>query len=165
MLVPAIHQHETAISSVRFSRSVVSNSLWPHGLQHARPLCLSPTPRVYPNSCPLSRNAIQPSHPLLTLLLPPSILSSIRVFSNESVLQIRWTKYWSFSFNISPSKEYSGLISLRINWFDPCSPRNSQESSPNHSSKTSILWCSAFFIVQLSHPFMIHDNWKNYSFN
>ena len=88
-------------------------------------------------------------------LLLPSIFPSIRVFSSESVLHIRWPKYWSFSFNISPSKEYSGLISLRINWFDPCSPRNSQESSPNHSSKTSILWCSAFFIVQLSHPFMI----------
>ena len=88
-------------------------------------------------------------------LLLPSIFPSIRVFSSESVLHIRWPKYWSFSFNISPSKEYSGLISLRINWFDPCSPRDSQESSPNHSSKTSILWCSAFFIVQLSHPFMI----------
>ena len=106
----------------------------------------------------MSIESVMPSNHLILchpLLLLPSVFHIIRVYSNQSVLSIRWPKYWSFSFNISPSKEYSGLISLRINWFDPCSPRDSQESSPNHSSKTSILWCSAFFIVQLSHPFMI----------
>ena len=101
-----------ALSSVQFSRSDVSNSLWPHGLQHARPPCPSPTPKVYSVSCLLSRWC----HPTISschsLLLLPSIFLSIRVFSNESVLCIRWPKYWSFSFNISPSNEYSGLIPL-----------------------------------------------------
>ena len=78
------------------------------------------------------------------LLLPPSIFPGIRVFSNESVLRIRWPKYWSFSFSISPSNEYSGLISFRMDWLD----------LQHHRSKASILWCSAFFIVQLSHPYM-----------
>ena len=87
-------------------------------------------------------------HPLLFL---PSTFPSIRVFSNESVLLIRWPKYWSFSFNISPSNEYSGLISFRIYWFDIFAV---QGSFQHHSSKTSILWCSAFFIVQFSHPYM-----------
>ena len=96
-------------SSVHFSRSIISESLQPHGLQHARPPCPSPTPGVYSNSC-LSNHLIlcQP------LLLPPSIFPSIRVFSNESVLHNRWSKYWSFSFSISPSNEYAGLISFRI---------------------------------------------------
>ena len=107
------------ISSVQFSRSVMSNSLRLHGLQHARPPCPSPTPRVYSNSCPLS-DAIQlvmPSNHLILchpLLLPPSIFPSIRVFSNESVLRIKWPTYWSFSFSISPSSEYSGMISFRM---------------------------------------------------
>ena len=94
----------------------MSNSLQPHGLQHARPPCPSPTPRVYSNSCPLSGQC----HPTISschsLLFPPSIFPSIRVFSNESVLCIRGPKCWSFSFNISPSSEYSGLISFRIDW-------------------------------------------------
>ena len=94
------------------------------------------------------------------LLLPPSIFPCIRVFSNELALHIRWPKYWSFSFNISSSNEYSGLISLRKSSLgdglvgSPCSPRDSQESSPTPSSKASVLWCLAFFIVQLSHPYM-----------
>ena len=90
------------------------------------------------------------------LLLLPSIFPSIRVFSNESVLHIRWPKYWNFSFSISPSNEYSGLISFRIDWFDLLAEGDSQASSPNttHSSKASILQCSAFFIVQFSHPNM-----------
>ena len=101
-------------TSVQFSCSVVSNSLRPHGLQLARPPCPSPAPRVYSN---LSIESVMPSNHLIfcrLLLLPPSIFSSIRVFSTESVLHIRWPKYWSFSFSISPSKEHSGLISFRM---------------------------------------------------
>ena len=87
--------------------------------------------------------------------LPPSIFPSIRVFSNESVLCIRWPKDWSFSFNISPSNEYSGLISLRMDWFDLLAAQGTLKSLLQyHSSKAFILWCSAFFIVQLSHPYM-----------
>ena len=85
------------------------------------------------------------------LLLLPSIFPSIRVFSNESVLHIRWPKYWSFSFSISPSNEYSGLISFRIDWFDLRAGQGTLKSQ-HHCSKASVLWCSAFFIVRLSHP-------------
>ena len=89
-----------------------------------------------------------------TLLLP-SIFSSIRVFSNESFLHIRWPKYWCFSFSISPSKEYSGLISFRVDWFDLLAVQGTLRSVlPHHSSKASILWRLAFFIVQLIHPYM-----------
>ena len=89
------------------------------------------------------------------LLLPPSIFPSIRVFSNESVLCIRWPKYWSFNFSISPSNEYSGLISFRIDWLDFLEVQGTLKSLlQNDSSKASILWCSAFFIVQLLHPYM-----------
>ena len=107
------------ISSVQFSCSVVSNSLQPHGLQHARPPCPSPTPRV--RSLKLtSIESVMPSSLLILCLplLPPSIFLSIRVFSNESVLHIRLPKYWSFSFRISPSNEYSRLVSLRMDWLD-----------------------------------------------
>jgi len=91
-------------------------------------------------------------HPLL---LPPSIFPSIRVFSSESVLCIRWPKYWSFSFSISPSNEYSGLISFRMDWMDLFAVQGTLKSLfQHHSSRTSILQCSAFFIVQLSHPYM-----------
>ena len=102
-------------SSVQFSHSVVSNSLWPHGQEHARCPCSSPAPGTCSNSCPLSR--LMPSNYLILchpLFLLPSIFPSISVFSNESVLRIRWPTYWSFSFSISPSNEYSGLISFRI---------------------------------------------------
>ena len=89
------------------------------------------------------------------LLLLPSIFPSIRVFSNESVLGIRWPKYWNFSFNISPSNEYPGLISFRMDWLDLLAVRGTLKSLlQHHSSKASILQCSAFFIVQLSHPYM-----------
>ena len=89
------------------------------------------------------------------LLLPPSILPSIRVFSNESVLCIRWPKYWSFSFSISLSNEHSGLISFRMDWVYLLAVHGTLKSLlQHHSSKASILWCSAFFIVQLSHPYM-----------
>ena len=90
-------------------------------------------------------------HPLL---LPPSIFPSIKVFSDESALHIRWPKYWSFSFSISPPNEYSGLISFRMDWLDLLAVQGTLTSLPQyHSSKASILWCSAFFIVQLSHPY------------
>ena len=96
-------------------------------------------------------------HPLL---LPPSIFPSIRVFSNESALHIRWPKYWSFSFSISPSKEYSGLISIRMDCLDLLAVQGTLKSLlQQHSSKASILWRSAFFTVQLSHPYM--TNGKN----
>ena len=89
------------------------------------------------------------------LLLLPSILPSIRVFSNKSGLCIRWPKYWSFSFNISPSNEYSGLIYFRIDWLDLLAAQETLKSLLQlHSSKASVLWCSAFFMVQLSHPYM-----------
>ena len=97
------------------------------------------------------------SHLILcyTLLLPSSIFLSIRVFSNESALCIRWPKYWSFSFNISCSIEYSGLISFRMDWFDRLAVQGTLKSPPQHcSSEASILQCSAFFMVQLSHPYM-----------
>ena len=98
--------------------------------------------------------AIQPSHPLLSPLLP-SIIPSIRVFSNYSVLHIKWPKYWSLSFNISPSIEYSGLIFFTIDWFDLLAVQGTLKSLlQHHSSKASILWHTAFFIVQLSHPYM-----------
>ena len=91
-------------------------------------------------------DAIQPSHPLLSLFLPPSIFPSIKVFSNESVLHIRWPKYWSFSFNISPSNEYSGQISCRVNWLNLLAVQGTIKSLlQHHSSKASILQCSAFF--------------------
>ena len=97
-----------------FSRSVVSHSLWPHGLQHARPPCPSPTSGACSNSCPLIESVMPSNHLILChpLLLLPSIFPSIRVFSNEWVLCIRWPDYWSFSFSISPSNEYSGLTSF-----------------------------------------------------
>ena len=89
------------------------------------------------------------------LLLPPSFISSIRVFSNESALHIRWPKYWSFSFSISPSNEYSRLISFSIDWLDLLTVQGTLKSLlQHHSSKASILWCSAFFIVQLTHPYI-----------
>ena len=98
-------------------------------------------------------SVIQPSH--LPLLLLPSMFPSIRLFSNESVLHIRWPKYWSFSFNISSSNEYSGLISFRIDWLDLLAVQGTLKSLlQHHSSKASILHCSAFFMVQLSHPYM-----------
>ena len=104
------------LSSVQFSHSVVSDSLRSHGLQHDRPPCLSPISGGYSNSCPL-----MPSNHLILChpnLLPSSIFPSIRIFSNEPVLWLRWPKYWSFSFNISLSNEYSGLISFRMYWLD-----------------------------------------------
>ena len=100
----------------------------------------------------MSSNHLILCHPLLLL---PSIFPSIRVFSNESVLHIRWPKYWSFSFSISPSNEYSALISFRMDWLDYRAVQGTLKSLlQHHSSKASILWRSAFFTVQLSHPYM-----------
>ena len=108
--------------------------------------------------------SVMPSNHLILcppLLLPLSIFPSIRVFSNESALRIRWPKYWSFSFNISPFNEHPGLISLRMDWLDLLAVQGTLKSLlQHHSSKASILWCLAFFTVQLS---AIHDHWKNHS--
>ena len=106
----------------------------------------------------MSIKSVMPSNPLILchpLLLPPSIFPSVRVFSSESVLCVQWPKYCSFSFSISPSNEYSGLISFRMDWLDLLAVQGTLKSLlQHHSSKASILWCSAFFIVQLSHPYM-----------
>ena len=106
----------------------------------------------------MSIELVMPSNHLILcrpLLLLPSIFPIIRVFYNESVLHIRWPKYWNFSFSISPSKEHPGLISLRMDWLDLCAVQGTVKSFlQHHSSKASILWPSAFFIVQLSHPYM-----------
>ena len=100
-------------------------------------------------------DAVQPPHPLSSPSLPAFIFSSFRVFSNESVLCIRWPKYWSLTFNINPSNEHSGLNSFRIDWFHLCAVQGTLKSLlQHHSSKASILWCSAFFMAQLSHPYM-----------
>ena len=106
----------------------------------------------------MSIESVMPSNHLILchpLLLQPSIFPSIRVYSNGSVLHIRWPMYWSFSFSISPSNEYSGLISFRMDWLDLLAVQGTLKSLlQHHSSKASILWQSAFFIVQLSHPYM-----------
>ena len=142
-------------SSVQFIHSVGSNSLWPHGLQHTRPPCAPDSqslPKLMPIELVMSSNHLIFYCPLLFL---PSIFPSIRVFSNESVLPISWPQYWSFSFNISPSNEHSGLISFRMDWLDLLADQGALKSLfQHHSSKASILWHSAFFIVQLSHPYM-----------
>ena len=141
--------------SVQFSCSIVSDSLLLPGLQHTRPPCPSPTPGVYSNSCPIE-SVMRSNHLILCcpLLLLASIFPSIRVFSNESVLRISWPKYWSFSFSISPSNEYSGLISFRMAWLDLLAVQETLKSLlQHHSSKALILWCWAFFIVQLSNPY------------
>ena len=141
----------------------MSDSLQPHESQHARHPCPSPTPRVYPNSCPES---VMPSSHLilchLLLLLPP-IPPSIRVFSNESTLPMRWPKYWSFSFRISSSNEYSGLISFTMDWLDPLVVQESysQESSPTPQFKS----INSSVLSFLCSPTLtsIHDYWKNHS--
>ena len=133
----------------------MSDSLEPHGLQQTRLPCPSPSPGVCSNSCPLFQWCRQPSHPLSSPSPPASVFPSIRVFSNVSALLIRWQKYWSFSFSISPSNEYSGLISYRIDWFDLLAVQGTLKSLlQHHTSKASILQHSAFFMVQFSHPGM-----------
>ena len=142
-------------SSVQFSRSVMSDSLQPHESQHTRPPCPSPSPRACSNS---SIESVMPYNHLFlfcSLILLPSVFPSIKVFSNESALRMRWPKYWSFSFSISPSNEHPGLICFRMDWLDLLAVQGTLKSLlQHHSSKASILWCSAFFIVQLSHLYM-----------
>ena len=139
----------------RYCSVTQNKSVWSHGLQHTRAPCSSPSPRPCSNSCPLS----QWCHPTISFsVVPfPSCLQSfsIKVFSNESVLHIRLTKYWSFRISISPSSEYSGLISFRIDWFDPLAAQASLKSLlQHHTLKASILWLSALLIVQLSYLYM-----------
>ena len=133
----------------------MSNSLQSHESQHTRPPCPSPTPGVHPDSGPSS----QWCHPAISSSVvpfsscPQSLPAS--VFSNESPLRMRWPKYWSFSFSISPSKEHPRLISFRMDWLDRLAVQGTLKSLlQHHSSKASILWRSAFFTVQLSHPYM-----------
>ena len=143
-------------SSVQFSNSVMSDSLRPHESQHARAPCLSPTPGVHSNSCPSSRWC----HPTISASVAPfsSGLQSFPAsgsFSRRQIFLIRWPKDWSFSFSISRSSEYSGLISFRMDWLDLLAVQRTLKSLLQCcSSKASILQCSAFFRVWLSHPYM-----------
>ena len=134
----------------------MSDSLWPHGLQHARPPCPITNPQSLPKL--LSTESVMPSNHLIlccSLLLLPSVFPSIRVFSKQSALHIRCPKYWSFNFSISPSNEYPGMISFRMDCLDLLVVQGTLKSLlQQHNSKASILRHSAFFIVQLSHSYM-----------
>ena len=148
------HSHKYSSVS-QFSHSIMSNSAIPWTATHQASLCIA-------NSQSLTKlmhiESVMPSNHLIPgrpLLLLPSIFPSIRIFSNDSVLHSKWPKYWSFSFSISPSNQYSGLISFTIDRFDLLVVQGTLKSLlQHHSSKASILWCSAFFIVQLSHSYM-----------
>ena len=146
--------HENTCS-VQFSHSVVSDSLRPQELQHARPPNPSPTPRSPKFMC---IELVMPSNHLILcrpLLLLPPIPPSIRVFSNESALHMRWPKYWSFSLSISPSNEHPGLVPFRMDWLDLLAVQGTCKCLLQHySSKASVLPCSAFFTVQLSHSYI-----------
>ena len=142
----------TSCEKVLFSHSVVSDSLRPHEPHHTRlPITNSRCPPK-----PMSIELVMPSNHLILcrpLLLLPSVFPNIRIFSNESVLRVRWPKYWSFI--ISLSNEYSGLICFRIGWLDLLAVHGALKSFlQHHSSEASILWPSAFFMGQLSHPYM-----------
>ena len=133
----------------------MSDSLRPHESQHASLPVHHQLLEFTQTHVHQVGDAIQPSHPLSSPLLLPPILPSIRVFSNESTFRMRWPKYWSFSFSISPSSEHPGLISFKMDWLDLLAVQGTLKSLlQQHSSKASILWCSAFFTVQLSHPYM-----------
>ena len=140
-------------------RSVVSDSLWPHELQHAGPPCQSPTPGVHSDSHP----SIWWCHLAISSSVVP-FSSCPQSRQHQSLFQwvtlrMRWPKYWSFSFSISPSKEHPGLISFRMDWLDHLAVQGTRKSLlQHHSSKASILCCSAFFTVQLSHPYMTTEN-------
>ena len=141
-------------SSVQFSRSVMSDSLRPHESQLTRPPC----PHQLPEFTQTHVHPVMPSsHVILCcpLLLLPPIPPSVRVFSYESSLLMRWPKYWSFSSSISPSSQHPGLISFRMDWLDLLAVQGTLKSLlQHHSSKASLFQCSAFFTVQLSHPYM-----------
>ena len=143
----------------RVQFSSVAQSCLTYGLQHARLPCLELVTNSWSLLKLMSIESMMPSNHLTLcclLLLSPSIFPSIRVFSNESVLRIKWPKYWSFSFSISPSDEYSGLISFRKDWLDLLAvPRSLKSLLQQHNLNASSLWCSAFFIVQLLNPHMI----------
>ena len=146
--------HIRRLNSVQFSCLVVSGSLRPLGLQHTRLPC--PITNSWSLLKLMSIELVMPSNHLILccpLLLLPSVLPSSKVFFSESVLRVRWPKYWSFSFSISLSNEYSGPISFRIDWFGLLAVQGTLKSLlQHHSSKASILQCSAFFMVQLSYP-------------
>ena len=152
--------------SVQFSHSVMSDSLWPHGLQHARPHCPSPTPRVYSNSCPLSRWC----HLTISFSVVPfsSHLQSFPAsgfLSHESVLCIRWPKHRSFSFSVSPSNEYSGLISFSIDWFDLFAVQETLNLESSPTSQFKSINSSALSFLYGPILTSIHDYWKNHSFD
>ena len=144
------------MQSVQFSRSILSDSLRPHESQHARPPCPSPTPRVYPNSCPSSQRC----HPTISsFVVPfsscPQPLPASGSFQMSQLCTSGSQSIGSFSFNISPSNEHPGLISFRMDWSDLLAVQGTLKSLlQHHSSKASILLCSAFFIVQLSHSYV-----------
>jgi len=130
----------------------MSDSLPPHGLQHARPPCPSPTPGLDSNSCPLSHDAIQPPRLLSPpSVLPPSVFPSIRVFSNESALGNRWPKYWSFSFNINPFNEYSVLISFRMDWLDLLAVQGLSRAFSNTTVHKYLFFCAQLSSQSNSH--------------
>ena len=141
----------------------MSNSLQPHGLHHARLPCPSPTPGVYPNS--VSIESVMPSSHLILChpLLLTSILPSIRVFSNESALRKRWPKYWSFNFNISPSNEYSGLISFRLGWLDLLAVQGTLKSLLQHYTEFKSINSSVLSFLYSPNLTSVHDYWKNHS--
>ena len=157
-------QPEPFSSFLLFNHSVVSDSLEPCGLQHARPPCPSPTPRACSNSCPLSQRC----HPTISssvipLLLLPSIFPSIRVFCSELALHTRWPKYWSFRISINPSNEYSELISFRVDWFALLVQGTLKSLLQHHSSEASVI----HHLNLLYGPILtsVHDYWKNHSFD
>ena len=155
---------KSKLMTAQFSHSVVSDSLWPYGLQPARLPCPSPTPGACSNSCPLSRWC----HPVISfschpLLLLHSVFPSIKIFSKESVLHIRWPKYWIFSFSISASNEYSGLVSFRMDWFNLLAIQGILKSSstPQFNSITSSVLSFLYSLTLTS----IQHYWKNHSFD
>ena len=169
ILVECSYLIQLTIEKIRFMKCNQYNSLQFSSVRSLRRVCLFATP--WTAACqaslsitnsqsppkPMSTESVMPSNHLILcrpLLLLPSIFPSIRVFSNESALCIRWPKYWSFSFNISSSNEHPGLISFRMDWLDLRAVQGTPKSLQHHSSKASILLCSAFFIVKLSPPYM-----------
>ena len=155
-----------SLDSAQFSHSVMSNSLQPHGLQHTSFPCFTVHHQLLEHIQLMSIKSVMPSIHLILccpFLLPTSIIPSIRVFSNEAAHCIRWPKYWSFNFSISPSNEYSGLISFRIGWFDLLADQGTLKSpqAPQFKSISS----SALNLVYGPALTSMHDYWKNHSFD